>query len=263
MTKLKKYLLEGVTILFILLEAVLFYLIHIQKVNLGYSLHYGAIIAAAAYSWLTLGISLLPPKEMGEVRDLLLNAKNGNLIRIAMLFTLTADYFLVAIDRPTHEDHIAGVAFFLGTQLFIYLHIAANEKNSRVQYIHLGVRFVISLMLIVITGLVLGRDTDALAMMSTVYYANLVVNAIFAHRSGKGGIMLTVGLIFFALCDINVGLSALNNIYDGGFPEGSLLYNLLYSGVDLVWIFYLPSQTIIPLTLMLCNKNEKIKKQPE
>ena len=258
--KIRNILLGILSAAFVIFEAVAFILIHIVRAVSGYSLHYACIIAAAVYSILTLGILLLTAKDSDDAKRLLLSSRDGNMIRIAMLFTLTADYFLVAVDRPTTNDMIAGVAFFLGTQLFICLHILANDKSEKARIIHISLRAAISLALIVVTGLVLGRDTDALSMMSTVYYANLVVNAIFAHRSGKGGIMLTVGLILFALCDINVGLSALNNIYDGGFTEGSLLYNLLHCGVDLVWLFYLPSQTLIPLTLMLCDKEGQKKK---
>ena len=104
--------------------------------------------------------------------------------------------------------------------------------------------------------LVLGKGTDALAIASLIYYANLCTNALFAHRSGRGGIMLTIGLVLFGLCDINVGLSALNDMYMGGFPEGSLLYNLMHTEADLIWIFYIPSQTRIPLTWMCRETTE-------
>ena len=70
-----------------------------------------------------------------------------------------------------------------------------------------------------------------------------------SHRQGR------IGLILFALCDVNVALSGIENVY-GGFPEGSLLYNLVNGDVDLIWLFYIPSQALIPMTLIF-SKNEK------
>ncbi len=104
--------------------------------------------------------------------------------------------------------------------------------------------------------IVLNDEANTLAIISVIYYINLVINLIFAHRSRRGGFLLTVGLILFALCDINVGLAVLNNMYDGGFPEGSLFYELLHFKYDLVWLFYIPSQTIIPLSLLFCDKKK-------
>jgi len=234
--------------LFCAFEAVMFYFIHISRENLGFNLHYACIIAAAVFSVLTLLIKLLTARESGEdVRALLLNTKDGNLIRIAMLFTLVADFFMVALDKV---NNLAGVTVFLGTQLFICLHIIYNEKNKKVNTIQIIIRYVLSLILICVVGVILGKSTDLMSIISAVYYANLCINAAFAHRSGKGGIMLTIGLVLFALCDINVGLAGLDSIY-GGFPEGSLLYNLLNADIDLIWVFYIPSQTLIPLSLLL------------
>ena len=255
MTK-RKILMGSAALIFIIFEAVMFYSIHFAKASSDYSLHYLSIIAATCFAWLTLGIELLLSRwENKKISEILLNKEDGNLIRIAMLFTLVADYFLVYL---TPAKNLEGVIVFVGTQLFIFLHIFVNDKNKKVRTAQLITRGAVSFVLIIVTGIVLGRSTDPMALISVVYYANLCVNAIFAHRIGRGGIILTVGLVLFALCDINVGLSALNNIYDGGFPEGSFLYNLLHTDLDLIWIFYIPSQTLIPLTLLAKKENRFI-----
>ena len=100
---------------------------------------------------------------------------------------------------------------------------------------------------------ILDGNPDLLSSVSMIYYANLLANALFAHRSGRGGVLLTIGLILFALCDVNVGLSALDSIYVGGFPEGTLLYDIINSDIEFIWIFYIPSQTLIPMTMLLCE----------
>lgn len=238
---------------FAIFEGLMFYLIHIERADLNINLHYTSIIAAAVFSLLTLIIELATAKSENEsIRGILLGMKNGNLLRIAMLFTLVADYFLVA---KVPQDHLMGVAFFLGTQLFIFLHIIVNDNSKKARLIHTIFRIALIGILICVAFLVLRENADLLALISVIYYANLCINAIFAHRIGRGGIILTVGLILFALCDINVGLSALNNMYEGGFAEGSFLYNLLHSEYDLIWIFYIPSQTLISLSLLRHKDN--------
>ena len=105
------------------------------------------------------------------------------------------------------------------------------------------------------TFAIMGESVDPLSVIGVIYFANLCANAVFAHRIGRGGIILTVGLILFALCDINVGLSELSNIYTDGLDEGSLLYALTNADVDIIWVFYIPSQTLIPLTLLIKPEN--------
>ena len=253
MLNLRKCLLGSTAAIFAFIEIWLFYLIHFTDANFetGKNLRYTCIICAAAFSLITLVIELATVKENGEsVKDVLLSKSRGNLLRISMLFTLLADYFLVAAKET---NNLAGVAVFIGTQLFICLHILANEDSKKWLIANIAVRSALSVIIVIVALIILGKGTDLLAIISVIYYANLITNAIFAHRIGKGGIILTIGLIFFALCDVNVGLSALDLLY-GGFPEGSFFYNLLYSGVDLVWIFYIPSQTLIPLALLFPKK---------
>ena len=254
MANKKNLLLRAVALIFVLFESVMFYLIHIERLDTELNLHYACIIAAAIFSWLTLIIELVTAKANGKsAKDILLSKTTGNMIRIAMLFTLLADYFLVAIPVAKHTE---GVVLFLGTQLFIFLHILFNEKDKKFRIANIVSRILLMLIITIVALIILGESVNALAIISVIYYANLCVNAVFAHRSGRGGILLTVGLILFGLCDINVGLSALNDMYVGGFPEGSLLYNILNTEADLIWIFYIPSQTLIPLTLLYTNKTK-------
>jgi hypothetical protein len=168
-----------------------------------------------------------------------------------MIFTLIADYYLVTM---TEDRSLEGVSFFLGTQLFLFLHIIANDKNAKWRRAHIITRIFVMTVMVAVAFVILDGEPDALAIISMIYYGNLLTSILFAHRSGKGGIILTIGLILFALCDVNVGLAALDMMYVGGFPEGSLPYLLLNSEFDLIWIFYIPSQTLIPLTLMFCDK---------
>ena len=238
--------------IFTALECTLFYMIHFLNADPLYKLRFGCIIAATTFAWLTLAIKLITAKKENEkLSKIIFNASDGNLIRIAMIFTLVADYFMVAISEA---DNMTGITVFTGTQFFIFLHIFVNDKNAKSRIANVIIRITLSIALVLAVKYILGDSSDMMAIISVIYYANLCTNAIFAHRIGRGGIMLTIGLILFALCDINVGLSGLESIYEGGFPEGSLLYMIMNANVDLIWIFYIPSQTLIPLTLTVSKR---------
>jgi hypothetical protein len=237
-------------VIFVLAEARIFTMIHITKEPAEISLHYLSIQIAALFIWLTLAIELIFG-EKGSRLKVLFNLKDGNLLRIAFIFTLAADYYLVANGAA---DKLTGMIYFIGTQIFIFLHLLVREESAKRRAANLITRLSLSVVLVAATFIVLGKNADPLAIVSIIYYANLLTSMIFAPFDKRGGKLLFVGLLLFALCDVNVGLWALNDMYQG-FPEGSILYNILHSGVDLVWIFYLPSQTIIPLTVLIKKSN--------
>ncbi len=240
--------------LFVAAEAIIFYLIHIARAEAEISLHYLSIQIAALFSWIFLAMKATA-KNGGTAHPLkvFFDPKAGILITMAMLFTLGADYHLVVLPEI---DRLTGMKFFIGTQICIFLHLILQERSKRAIAAHLITRVSLTVVLVALTFVVLGDGADALAVISLIYYANLLTSMIFAPRDGKYGWLLCLGLILFALCDANVGLSAINDLY-GGFPEGSVFYKLLNSDVDLAWIFYIPSQTIIPLTILTCGKNKQ------
>ena len=136
----KKHLMTGLAAVFTAAEVLLFILIHIARVDYNYTLRYTSIIVATVFAWMTLVIELIMVKsENKNPRDILLNTTNGNFIRIAMIFTLIADYFMVAMEEA---NNLAGVTVFLGTQLFIFLHIFVNDKDKKLRRINLIVRLV-------------------------------------------------------------------------------------------------------------------------
>ena len=235
-------------VLFLASEAIIYYLIHVSKISSPISLRYLSIQISALFSWIFIALNLIK-KEKGA----LTRATSGYLLGLAMICTLAADYFLVAIPEM---KRIAGMICFLGTQLFIFLHIFAGDKSKKRRSAHIAVRLISMAILVGATLLVLRESADALALVSVVYYANLLTSMIFAPGHPRRGRLLCLGLILFALCDINVGLAVLNDLYGGSFSEGSIIHSILYSGVDLAWIFYLPSQAVIPLTILSSKRNK-------
>ena len=69
----------------------------------------------------------------------------------------------------------------------------------------------------------------------------------FAFADFRRWWLLGLGLFAFALCDASIGFDFLVNSYIGA-AEGSLLWRIVHSGLNLAWIFYIPCLTMISLS---------------
>ena len=165
--------------------------------------------------------------------------------QLAFFCTLGADYHLILADE---QNQLFGMLFFCGTQIFIFLRILLDEKDYIIIKTHLIVRAVASILILVATCYVLREKTDLLALVSMFYYVNLALNIIFAIVSTKKSAYLIIGLICFILCDTFVGLAAMGPYIS--VAEGSLVYTLTHTNINLIWLFYVPSQTFIALSLL-------------
>lgn len=178
------------------------------------------------------------------------------LTQVALLMTVSADYFLVVI--PEIEQFTAMV-FFSVVQIcyFTRLFISAKSKIERIA--HIIIRLELVIFAIVLTNIILRHLTDEVSLISMFYYANLIVNIIFAVKQFKNNYLLAIGLVLFACCDAFIGFSFLGNYLE--IVPGSILYKLAHPGVNLAWAFYVPSQTLIALSLLpkRLKKNQIIK----
>lgn len=209
-----------ITTAFLICEAVLYYFILTAGGEILRLCSYGAIGLCVLYC--------------------LLQGKNGqSLLQIGLLLTAAADFCLV-ICQPIQR--LWGMVFFLGTQSCYALFLHGRMRHRLFWVIRLSV----TVLALTVTSLVLGDDCDALALVSLAYYANLIFNLIMAAVNWRKHLMFAVALILFLLCDTVIGLQVAGDLY---LPirEGSGLYQLLYSGFNLSWLFYLPSQVMIAL----------------
>ena len=169
----------------------------------------------------------------------LLHYKQGNRwILLALAFTVTADFFLVVLS-PAKQ--LWGMICFLCVQT-VYAVMLTNERSFRP---FLFVRIAAIGVALLSVFLVLGENTDILAVISLAYYATLILNIVHAFLIYRRRIF-AVALLLFLLCDTVVGLQ----VAAGGYlpiSEGSFLHQILFSGFNLAWFFYLPSQVLISL----------------
>ena len=172
--------------------------------------------------------------------------------QIALVCTVCADYFLV---WSSHIVQLPAMAFFLVAQLAYAtrLYLLA-EKRERV--IAIISRAALSIIIVIVTAVVLKDGIDALSVVSMLYYVNLILNAVLAFASFKSRKLLAIGFLLFIWCDTVIGLDMINAYLP--IPEDAYLYKIIRPGFNLAWVFYLPSQVLLSLSMMP-RKFQKIK----
>lgn len=209
----------------IALEMALFPMIHLGRDGADVVGCYLAIVLVALFALVTL---------WGE--------RDGHIIRLGIGFTLVADYFLVI----AANSELEGVISFIAVQACYFAYTLVRETRTKVRYVNIASRIFIVVGLTITAFLVLGEDTDALAIASVIYYGNLVANAVFAFLLGKRDRIFAIGLVLFGMCDIWIGLEVLFSSY----LDSNLMDFVYNANCNLPWVFYQPSQTLIALNLL-------------
>ena len=165
--------------------------------------------------------------------------------QLALLMTVCADLFLVL---PSSPNQLPGMLFFSVAQLSYGARLYLDESRSAYRIVQLISRGAVSAVALLATVIVLGKSCDAVALVSVFYYANLVLNLIFACTQMADQYVLAVGFILFIFCDTVVGLAFMDPYLP--MPEGSFIDRLIHPGFDLAWAFYLPSQMLLAVSLL-------------
>ena len=210
-----------VTVLFLLVELILYWLIMTAKGEVVMWSCFISIVFCFAYA--------------------LLQLKYGSKWIVSGLgFTVCADFFLVLCPA---SYRLWGMAFFSVVQILyaIKLHLANKAKWLLV------VRLCLIAAIEAVCFAVLGGKPDALAVVSVCYYANLVMNIVAAFTRFRVNKLLLIGLVLFVMCDTVIGLQMACDVY---LPvsHDSALYKILFSDFFWSWFFYLPSQVLIALS---------------
>lgn len=203
----------------------------------GTYLSYGTVVFCFVYSLFFLG------KQKDSI------FQSG-----AFFFTCIADYFLILLGG---QNKTLAMCAFLCAQIFyacrVYL-LAKSEKEKRLQIL---LRVSLGVVGAVATFVVLKEKTEALFVISVVYYVQLLLSMVFSFLHFKDGLsakLLAIGLLSFALCDISIGFDFLIGIFSLG--EESILYFIVHKmPVSMVTLFYPPSQTLLCASAKVSNKN--------
>ena len=193
-----------------------------------------------------------------------------------MLLTLCADTFLVLLDTL----YLPGVLLFCVVQVFYALQLYRREKElyGRINWMTLWLRV---LLFILPAGLVVQRLVSsgagslydmALSVPAVFSFSQLLVNTLCAirnirhpaapYRSGRDIIdvslqihadrLFAVSMLLFLGCDLCVGLRNL--------PVSAVVQNAAYA---LNWIFYIPSQVLLSLSLVYFREEQHTGAQTE
>lgn len=214
--------------IFIILEIILCILVQITNNIANTIVSYTAIVLAFIYVLINFN-----------------RRKSYILTLFGLLFTLFADLFLVVL---TPRMEIPAMFFFSLTQICYFIILFLNHNSSKEKVIHLIIRIVTIIVAISLTIIVLKDKTDFLSIISLFYYSNLIINTIFSFAKFNTNKLLAFGLLCFTLCDLFIGLSILEETYIS-INENSFLYLLCHPGFNIAWIFYIPSQTLISLSI--------------
>ena len=165
---------------------------------------------------------------------------------IALGFTVVADFFLV-VCQPMRQ--LPAMIAFLIAQLFYAYHLHRKNPSRPVLFTRIALTLVIE----AVALLVLRQNTDALALVSVAYYANLAINLLASCLPRGRDARLPVAFLLFLLCDTVIGLQ----VAAGGYlpiSKESLLYRILFMDFHLSWFFYLPSQVLLCLCAVYPSK---------
>ncbi|MBQ8689682.1 MAG: hypothetical protein IJ515_04885 [Clostridia bacterium] len=164
--------------------------------------------------------------------------------QLALVFTVCADTFLILLPS---ELYLYGMIFFTCAQLSYAARIHFEIESIVLRRVHLIARGAVTAIAVALTFLVLRGGADALSVISVVYFAHLITNAVYACFSFIRNPVFAIGLLLFIGCDIFVGFSNL-----GGYlpiAEGTIWYFLAHPGINAAWIFYTPSQALLSISL--------------
>ena len=212
---------------FILIELILCLLVQTTSTLTNIVVSYSAIIIAFIYCLSNFNLN-----------------KAYILTLIGLLGTVFADFFLVVLEP---RNQILAMIFFNVTQICYFIRLYLNHDTTKEKQNHLIIRSITILISVTATILVLKNNTDLLSIISLIYYANLIINTVYAFKQFKISKVFAVGLLCFCLCDLFIGFSILDQSYIT-IQENSLLYFLCHPGFNIAWLFYIPSQTFISLS---------------
>lgn len=170
-----------------------------------------------------------------------------HILKIAMLFTLISDLFILVMDYYT-----VGILTFIIVQFLYLIRISSwisYGKMLRTILIRIIGAGVTTVLIIILYQF---QETEVrLEVIFAVYYFILFVSnvmdaiGILFQSKKKYRILFACGLLAYFLCDINVAIFNLKDY----ITINETLYNQLYSFSTIaMWMFYLPGQVAIALS---------------
>ena len=170
----------------------------------------------------TTFINLILPKNLFCLLSIFICILLTNNIHNLVIFIMTffADYNLIY-----SQNYVLGLYFFIIAQSLRTLYF--NKKRSSI----------VIILVSIITTLLLSFVINKLIAAAIGYLILLITNTILSFKTNA--FKDKIGMILFVLCDICVALNYL------------IPYKVIFA--KLVWIFYIPSVTLLSLSIKKTN----------
>lgn len=231
--------LKFITTLFICLEFCIYFIFMIIDVTaiVNYTvssyLKFIGIILCLLYTLISFNTSI--------------DKKDQLLLTAALVFTVTADLFLLIYDF-----YLAGVITFCIVQMLYMLRINRwdENRNLSITLVKKIVRNILVIIAIIIILLFFPITWEVLTFASIIYFIGILGNMSDSLRIAKKSkkrkhCLFAIGLVLFVLCDINVGLFNLIQVSTVSNGWMQIIYNC---AAIAMWMFYLPAQVLIALS---------------
>lgn len=187
--------------------------------------------------------------------------KDSVIVVIALLFTVISDLFILVLDDLFYAKSLYPLQYEIGLMTFLVTHFAYYYRLYADRLKKIWISLTVRLTLIAVSvGVMCGIfGFDFLLVEACVYIIILTANVVEAFiicRRSRKNLIFALGLLLFLLCDIFVGLQNSAMI---GLDLRRYMDLISYS----IWIFYLPGQVLLALSVSPDGVSGKIEKQPE
>lgn len=198
---------------------------------------------------------LFPVKKLNLAHTTIYDSRDIFILRFALIFTFASDYFLLFTN-----EIIAGLITFIIVQLLYLIRIfnwkldaGLINRSKQPLYLYFFRNILIVIFVLIPIYILLSKpsqDTMLIVGLVAFYFISLLINLIdsikiYSKTSSVRAKIFAIGLLFFVLCDINVGL--FNIAYF--IPINTFTYIKIYNISSIaMWLFYLPSQVLISLS---------------
>lgn len=185
------------------------------------------------------------------------NPQYTYLVRGALFFTVISDIFLLL----TNESEKGVFTFCIVQGIYRYYLWSINKqefkKEDKFTFLYLP-NIMIGFLVLTIMYF-LSMPLNILLGITIFYFVSIVINVIAAIKTAiliRDGstVIFAVGMVLFLFCDINVGIF---NIADFLIIDSSIFNGIYEFSTIGMWLFYLPAQVLLALSLSFKNNGEK------
>lgn len=233
-----------------------------KKINFWLSVIFILVMLAIYISFVVFG-DVFPVAKMQYVGIILCllfslvifkDRKDTWLVRLALLFTAISDWFLVI--KQNHY-FLAMIAFTI-VQLMYAVRLWENDQGIHRNRTHIFFRLILIMIMelgFIILFSKLHFRFERLVFIAVIYFSLHLMNVFLAFIQIRNNILFPIGMTLFFCCDVLVGLANVQNYIT--LSESSFLLDIINFPIDLIWVFYFPSQVLLVLSILSNNSNYK------